>query len=151
MVIVSPIFPHASGQPAFVLDVSVALGWIVPSLASSYSDDVLPALLRAPAVVPQWWISFVTAAVRKAERQNLLTPQHSARQLATLRKQPILFDDETDARAWHDILALSRRLRTSVENAAYIELAVRLNRPLATADAPLTRSAAAAGVPIFTP
>ncbi len=39
----------------------------------------------------------------------------------------------------------------SVQDAAYLELALRLDLPLATTDLTLTGSAASAGVPIYTP
>jgi predicted nucleic acid-binding protein len=63
----------------------------------------------------------------------------------------VRIDDRHPALLWPDVMAGSRSRRLSTFDAAYLELALRLGLPLATIDAKLTRAAAAAGVPIFTP
>ena len=63
----------------------------------------------------------------------------------------VLVDGQPPAHSWADVLPTARRCRVSVPHAEYLELAARLALPLATINATLTRAAAAAGVPIFTP
>jgi predicted nucleic acid-binding protein len=144
--------PSAVAPPgAFVLDVSIPLAWLITTRGDAYTVGVLGRIHRTAAFVPGCWTLHLAEALRRSERQRLKTAAEVDRFLAGLLHFPILVEDDTSARAWSDILALGRRLRTSVDNAAYIELALRLNLPLATTDAALTRSAGAAGVAIFTP
>jgi predicted nucleic acid-binding protein len=151
MVVTHPLFPHGTGTPAFVLHVSVSLGWIVPARATGYTGNVLSALSKARPVVPEIWIVHMADGLATAERQGLFTPALTTLRLAALRNYPILFDDETHARAWYDTLDLARAHKLSVSDAAYLELALRLNLPLATADRALTRAANSAGATTFTP
>jgi predicted nucleic acid-binding protein len=101
--------------------------------------------------VPEIWILQMADGLAKAERQKLFTPALTTPKLATLRNYPILFDDETHARAWSDTLDLARAHKLSVFDAAYLELALRLKLPLATADRALTRAANSGGATTFTP
>jgi predicted nucleic acid-binding protein len=151
MVITHPLFPHGSGTPAFVMHVSVSLAWIVPAWATSYTVKILSALSKARPVVPEIWIVQMADGLATAERQGLFTPPLTTLRLATLRNYPILFDDETHARAWSDTLDLARAHNLSVFDAAYLELALRLKLPLATADSALTRAANSGGATTFTP
>ena len=63
----------------------------------------------------------------------------------------IRVDPSTPAYAWADTLTLARAHSVPVDDAAYLELALRRKLPLATTDATLTAAATAAGVPILTP
>jgi len=65
------------------------------------------------------------------------------RDLATL---PVILDDHTSRRAWHDTLRLADLHGLTVYDAAYLELAQRLGLPLATLDQALRSAARAAGV-----
>ena len=77
----------------------------------------------------------VTAAFRDA----------SLRDLGAL---DISIDAETDRHAWTATLHLADRFGLTVYDAGYLELAGRLGLPLATADASLSRAAAACGVTV---
>lgn len=151
MVVTHPLFPHGSGTAVFVLDASVAFGWIVTTPLNWYANRVMSSLGTKRPVVPTSWISHVADLLLGAERQGLVTQAVTAAKLPTLRGFPILFDDETDARMWGDIRDLARTHDLSVFAAAYLELALRLTLPLATTDASLSRTAISAGVSIFTP
>lgn len=62
---------------------------------------------------------------------------------------PIHTDDSTSSHALADTLHLARRYRLSSYDASYLELALRLGRPLATLDADLAKAARKAGVKKF--
>jgi predicted nucleic acid-binding protein len=151
MVITHPLFPNGVGTPSYVMHVTVTLGWIVSGLGTPYTRQLLFAISTAIPVVPESWIRHVAEGLLRAERQGLFPAAQAAPKLATLRNYPILFDDETDAHAWSDTLDLARAHNLPVADAAYLELALRLKLPLATADAALTRAATSAGAPTFTP
>jgi predicted nucleic acid-binding protein len=145
------LFPNAVGPPDFVLDVSVALAWIVPRLATSYTDGVMGAMARSTAVVPESWLIELAEELLTEERRGQLGAARVAAKLAVLSGYSVIVDDETNARAWGELLPLARTGSTSVYHAAYLELALRLGLPLATTDATLTTAANVVGVPIYTP
>lgn len=147
-----PLFPNARGQPGFVLTVSVGLVWVLRNRTpTAYPYDVVGALIRTAAIVPESWMVDLADAVVEAEQQGLITSAQATAHLAVLSAYPIFIDHKTHSLAWSDILALARRHGISARDAAYLELALRLNLPLATTDATLIRVAGAAGVSIFTP
>jgi predicted nucleic acid-binding protein len=150
MLIKHPLFPHAVNTATLVLDVSVALRWVVQALATPYSNGVMAAMVRETAAVPACWLIALTDAVNGAEHSGLITPPVTAAKFATLCKYPIWFDDETDPRLWRDIFPLARTHNLSVFDAAYLELALRLKLPLATTDPALSRAANTAGATGFT-
>ena len=148
----TPLFPNAYGQPGFVLTASVALVWVVRNRApTTYPYDVVSSLIRTTAIVPGSFLLDLAEAMVTAERQGQITPTHATANLSILTGYPIAVDYETPALAWNKILDLARAHSISVRDAAHLELALRLNLPLATTDATLLRVAAVAAVPIFTP
>jgi predicted nucleic acid-binding protein len=58
-------------------------------------------------------------------------------------------DDETESRAWSDVVHLARAHTLSAYDAAYLELAMRRGLPLAILDRGLRTAAAAVGVTVY--
>jgi len=141
-----------SRKPAtieFVLDGSVALAWYFKDEADPYADSVAASLTTARAAVPLIWRLEVVNALLMGERRQRSTEAQAGKWLAYLRSLPIAVDDETDDRAWSDVLGLARAHRISAYDAAYLELALRRRLPLATLDEQLKAAAARLGVPAF--
>jgi predicted nucleic acid-binding protein len=63
--------------------------------------------------------------------------------LADLARLPIQIDAQTDLQAWGATLRLAERHRLTVDDAAYLELALRRGLPFATLDDHLRRAASA--------
>ncbi|QJW95774.1 type II toxin-antitoxin system VapC family toxin [Frigoriglobus tundricola] len=147
-----PLFPNVTHPPGFVLTVSVALVWVVRNRTpTSCPYDVVTALFRTTALVPESWLLDLADALVAEERQGAIAAAQASTNLSILNGYPIAIDPGTHIRAWGDILTLARTHTIAVRDAAYLELALRLKRPLATTDATLLRAASAAGVPVFTP
>lgn len=146
-----PWRPVAHRSPDLVLHASLLLEWagIIPR--TQYADDLMPQMPQLVSAVPTLWSQHLTELVLNWERRGRLTPQGAERCFAWIYPFQVVLDPETPALAWTDILALARAHSVTVDDAAYLELALRLKLPLATTDATLTRAATAAGVPIFTP
>ena len=147
-----PALTPASAPPSFVLDVSVGASWGIAARYTPYTHRVQPRLaFGADAVVTTNWplnlLDELLAAVNRGET----THQRLDAVLANLSMYRIYPDPEAPQRAWPEVVALARTHSLSASDAAYIELCLRLNLPLATTDAPLVRAATVAGVPIFTP
>jgi predicted nucleic acid-binding protein len=122
-----------------VVDASVALAWILPDERPA----ALAALQRirddeglAPAL---WWYEMRNGLVVN-ERRGRLSLEETERALRDLSSLTIAIDRSPDEAA---VMALARRHRLTVYDAAYLELAMRRNLPLATLDAQLARAAQA--------
>jgi predicted nucleic acid-binding protein len=98
--------------------------------------------IRAPACMP----SASKSRLSQAERRNRITGEQRQRLVTLLRELPVTLDAETTARAWTETAELAARLRLTVYDATYLELAHRLGLPLATLDHDLRTAAATLGV-----
>lgn len=129
-----------------VLDSSVILAWTLDD-----EDSLGPELLRRlstaeEAVVPVHWILEVTNGLLMAVRHRRLAADDPPKLLARIAQQPIQIDSETVLRGWREIPELAAQYRLTTYDAAYLELATRLDVPLATLDQDLARAAREAGV-----
>lgn len=136
----------------FVLDASVALLWLLPETNPSgvdYAATVLKALREAQALVPSLFALETANVVAKVESRGVVTEAEAQRFITLLGQLNIETDPETATNALGDTLNLARRYKLSAYDAAYLELALRTGRPLATLDADLAQAATTAGVSIF--
>lgn len=147
----APWRPTAHRPPDLVLHPALLLEWsgIIPH--TNYASRLMPRMPHLVSAVPILWSQQLTGLVLRWERAGRVTAQGAERCFAWVYAFQFVIDPEGPALAWTDILALARAHSISVRDAAYLELALRLNLPLATTDATLVRAAGAAGVPILTP
>jgi predicted nucleic acid-binding protein len=135
----------------FVLDCSMALAWCFPDEKAPEPQAVLDSMAAASAVVPSLWHLEVGNALLVGERKKRCSQADTVSWQGFLGSLPIIVDAETALRAWSDVLNLARTHDLSAYDAAYLELALRRGRPLASLDTKLNAAAAAAGVPMYTP
>ena len=131
---------------AFVLDNSVACGWFLENQATPYSDAIIGRLRDERAVVPALWELEFGNVLRTACLRQRMTAEAAQRVVAQIVSLPI--DVDRQAVPVSEILGLALRFGLSSYDAAYLELALRLQLPLATADGPLRDAALASGVGI---
>lgn len=132
-----------------VLDSSVTLAWVLDD-EHSLGPELLARLTAADvAIVPAHWILEVTNGLRMAVRRKRLASDDAPRVLARISKQPIKVDSETPLRGWREIPTLAEEYDLTTYDAAYLELAMRLDAPLATLDEDLARAARSAKVPLY--
>ena len=128
----------------FVLDNSVVCGWFLENQATSYTDAIIERLRDDRAVVPVLWELEFTNVLRTACLRQRMTAQAAQQVIAQIVSLPIDVDRQpVPAR---ELLALALRFGLSSFDAAYLELALRLQLPVATADGPLRLAALASGV-----
>ena len=136
-------------MPAFVLDASVALAWMLPDEAhAAEARRLIEAVVEEGAVVPGHWRLEVSNGLLMAERRRRVPQGTMAAMLGRLAALLIALDPETAARAWDAALTLARQHGLSLYDAAYLELAVREGLALASFDASLRRAAIAEQVPV---
>jgi len=131
---------------SFVLDSSVAIAWQMPHEGSSALSALFDHFLDVGADVPVLWRLEVANILLIAERRGRIDAAFRKGSLADFAALPIRVDTETDNRAWRETLDLAERHGLTVYDACYLELAHRLNRPLATLDKELRTAAVAAGI-----
>jgi predicted nucleic acid-binding protein len=132
----------------FVLDNSVTMRWCFDAGAHAYADQVLEQLetQRGTAYVPVLWRYEVSAVLVRAEIRGVLAASKAAEFLNRLAALDIRIDVENAARVLTDVRGLAIRHRLTSYDAAYLELALRRNLPMATLDEELLAACKAAGV-----
>ncbi len=131
-----------------VVDASAAAGWCFADEASAASDQLLLHVAMNGAVVPALWFFELGNMLRQAERRQRITPDRCRHQFDELSQLPIRIDEDATRKAWLSTTELARHHALTVYDAAYLELALRLQLPLATKDEALLASAQRAGVKI---
>lgn len=137
----------------FVLDNSVTMRWLFEDGRATdiaYADRVLAALKDWTAIVPVTWGLEVVNVIARSEWKGLVTTQRSNAFFKMLRGIDIEVDAETFEHALSDTLQLARRYKLSAYDASYLELASRLEIPMATLDENLQKAGQKAGVKKFT-
>ncbi|MFM9882664.1 MAG: type II toxin-antitoxin system VapC family toxin [Burkholderiales bacterium] len=129
---------------AFVLDNSVASGWFLENQSSPYTEAIAARLQDETAHVPATWELEFTNVLRTACLRQRMTAAHAQSVIADFGTLPIEVD-RMPARP-SEILALALRFGLSGYDAAYLELALRMQVPIATKDGPLHEAAIASGV-----
>ena len=128
----------------FVIDNSVVAGWFLESQATPYTEAIADRLREDRAVVPALWELELTNVLRTACLRQRMTAEKAQQVLARMARLPIAVD-----RAGvppRELLALALRFGLSCFDAAYLELALRLQVPMATVNAALKGAAVASGV-----
>jgi len=128
----------------FVLDNSMVSGWFLENQATPYADAIAQRLRGDRAHVPAIWELEFTNVLRTACVRQRMDAQHAQAVVAQIGALPIEVDRHTVARS--ELLALALRFGLSTYDAAYLELALRLQCPVATQDEAMRLAALGAGV-----
>lgn len=131
----------------FVLDNSVVCGWFVGNQKTAYSDAVAARLMDDRAIAPALWQLEFANVLRTLCKRGGLNAQGAREVVDQVEALPIDIDRQTPGPA--AILTLALRYDLSSYDAAYLELALRLQLPVATQDAALSEAAWAAGVGVL--
>lgn len=135
----------------FVVDNSVVMAWCFEDEGNGYAIGVLENLESGEAYVPGIWPLQVGNVLLVAERKKRLSRASVVRFLALLGGLPIIVEQETPERMLKEIVSLAREQGLSTYDASYLDLAMRLDLPLATQDASLAKAAAKCKVQAFEP
>lgn len=131
----------------FVLDASMVLAWALEDERQAGAVDTLVRLKTGDeALVPALWWFEVRNALVSNERRGRLGEADTAIMLRELARLPVSIDRSPEEAS---VLALARRHRLTVYDAAYLELAQREGLPLASLDSALQGAAAASGVSLL--
>ena len=131
----------------FVIDNSVVSGWYLDNQATPYTQAIAERLQDDRVFAPALWELELTNVLRTSCLRQRLTAQRAQEILGHLNALPIEVDRE--AVPPRELLALALRFGLSSYDAAYLELALRRQLPIATQDAELRAAAVAAGVGVI--
>ena len=134
---------------SFVVDNSVVMSWCFKDETNQYGDAVLDRLAESTAIVPPFWPLEVVNVLLVAERHNRLKQVDSVRFITLLLQLPIVVEHEGPEKIMKDLLALGRANNLSSYDAAYLDLAMRKDCPIATLDKKLIEAAKKVDVTIF--
>lgn len=135
---------------AFVLDASMAFAWVLPSQASSAAEAWLTRVEGGDeAVVPPLWFLEVANGLLVAERRNTIAATDRMLALERLSTLALTIDEAPARDAFGRTSAVAEQQGLSVYDAAYLEVAIRRNLPLATRDRDLRSAAERSGIPRF--
>lgn len=133
---------------SLVVDSSMTLAWYFEDERTDASLAVLDQVAEAGAIVPAHWRLEVVNGLQVAVRRGRIDVAYRDASLADLQSLVIAIDPGTNRQAWSATLHLSDRFRLTSYDAAYLELALRRQLPLATLDGELVRAAQAENVPL---
>ena len=126
------------------VDSSVVSGWYLENQATPYTEAISERLREDRAVVPALWELELTNVLRTACLRQRMTAEKAQQVLARIAKLPIAVNRV--GAPPHELMALALRFGLSSYDAAYLELAFRLQLPVATVDVALSDAAVASGV-----
>ncbi len=132
-----------------ILDASLTLAWFFADEATEATDAVLDQVTAEGAVVPPLWRFEIANGLAMAVRRQRIDAAFRDRALGVLAALPITPDPESDRHAWSSTLRLAERHGLTLYDAAYLELALRHKRPLASCDADLRAAARGLGIPLL--
>ena len=128
----------------FILDNSVVTGWFLENQRTAYGDAIAERLQADRAVVPPLWELEFTNVLRTACLRQRMTAAAAQAVIAQIAMLPI--DVDRISTLPSGLLSLALRFGLSTYDAAYLELALRLQLPFATVDGALMEAALASGV-----
>ena len=137
-----------------VVDASVAARWLSKdgSLSDiSYSNGILERLTlpNERAHVPCHWSLEIANVATRGERMGYIEWSMVEYFLHLIEDIDFQIDVEASTRALTELTDLARHYRLTPYDAAYLELAQRLECPLATLDKDLRRAAEKAGLEVL--
>ena len=128
----------------FVIDNSVVCGWFLSNQSTGYTDTIARRLLDDTAVAPALWPLELANVLKTACKRGAMIASQAREVVEQIDALPIAVDAQPPTVA--AVLALALRYDLTSYDAAYLELALRLQCPIATQDAALAEAAWAAGV-----
>jgi predicted nucleic acid-binding protein len=133
----------------FVLDASVALGWLIDDPPSAYALHIQRLMIGGsrPAVPVHWHLeianALLMAARRKMLRREIAETLYDIASLLPFMETDDLPDDIGT------LVGIGQRRQLTAYDAAYVALAARRNLPLATQDTAMTAAARGLKIPIL--
>lgn len=130
-----------------VLDCSITMAWLFEDESTELSEQLLSQLGdECIALVPALWFWEVSNVLLVAQRRKRVTRAQAVGFLEMLKALPIKIDPKAANQSHEATFELASELQLSSYDAAYLELALRRQLPIATLDKQLIRAAKELGL-----
>ena len=127
-----------------VVDASVSAAWFLPDEATCFTEATLSATATDEVWVPSLWLLEIGNLLINAQRRLRITAAQRIEMVASAEGLRLRVDREPVS--LRSIDSLADRHRLSSYDAAYLELALRRQLPLATLDTALLAAMPVEGV-----
>jgi predicted nucleic acid-binding protein len=133
----------------FVIDASIVLTWCFPDENADLAEHVADMFRKGDtALAPSFWPHEVLNALLSGERRGRISKELSRSFLSDLAALPIVLQQPPAEDVFDRIESLSREHRLTSYDAAYLDLALGSDVPLATLDTDLARACEKAKVEV---
>lgn len=131
-----------------VIDASFAASWFIPDESNDSATAVLQEIVHGSIAmaVPSIWTYEMCNVLQSALRRQRITDADAAEAMDLLHRIPGQTFDHHERLFRSRLMILARRFDLSAYDAAYLELADRLQCPLHTNDAVLRNAAKTLGL-----
>ena len=136
-------------KPTLILDCSMAMAWCFADESTGETARVQDRMVAEAAIVPAHWFLEVANVLAMAEKRNRISAADSTQFLQLLASLQIELDDRFPARVFDHVLPLCRSHQLTSYDAAYLDLALRTQLPLASLDDKLHIAAMNLGVQVL--
>lgn len=121
---------------SFILDASLTLAWCFHDEATEYTNSVLAKFHETRAVVPPIWFYEITNGLIHGVRRGRLTEAASAKFIKLIATLPIEMRPapRVDLNSFDLLKVAAQSQNLSAYDAAYLQLALDLDLPIATLD-----------------
>jgi predicted nucleic acid-binding protein len=138
-----------AGVVSVVIDSSITLAWVYSDETTEAVREVFQRVGKTGAWVPGLWRLEVANVLEMGVRHKRHDAGFRDSSIGDLSRLTIQVDTDTDQQAWSATLKLAIRHQLTTYDAAYLELALRRDLPLATLDVDLRRAAQAEKVRVL--
>lgn len=132
--------------PTLIIDCSITMSWCFADEANEESARIQDRLVAEAALVPAHWYLEVANVLAMAEKRKRISTADSTHFLQLLGMLDIQFDHSFADRAFDLLLPLCRAHNLTSYDAAYLDLAMQRQLPLASLDDDLRRAASSLGI-----
>jgi predicted nucleic acid-binding protein len=135
----------------FVADASVVLAWCFEDEATAWTDSLLNRLYAGQVlIVPAHWPSEVANGLLFAFRRQRIPAGRAELFWDQLAKLPIEAEPALSPVLAKQVLSIANRFVLTAYDAAYVELALRRQLPLATLDSRMIAAATNTDIQLIT-
>lgn len=126
-----------------VIDASYTGAWILPDETSAQAEKILQQVVKGELklVVPTLWHYEMSNLIAMAQRRKCINTQQAEKAIEILSQIPVETFDHQSLVSKQRIQRLAIQNQLSAYDAAYLELADRLDVPLLTNDKSLANAA----------
>ncbi len=136
-------------KPTLILDCSMTMAWCFADESTPETVAIQDRLVSEAAVVPAHWFLEVANVLTLAEKRKRISSDDASQFTQLLSVLDIQVDDEAPRRAFDHILPLCRSHGLTSYDAAYLDLVLRRQLPLASLDDALRQAVTTFGIEVL--